>query len=322
MKTYKRLTPEERDRIAVLRARKKTWRQIGKVLGRSHTTLMREWRRNKKKGQYGPLAAQRKAEKRQRVRHRRLRLGSRVRQEEVERMIMDGWSPEIAAGRINFEAKRHVMSHEAIYQWIYAEAPHLAEYLLRHHSRRRPKGPRRAKRVIIPQRIPLDKRPAQANDRTQPGHWESDLMVGEGRAAIQSSVERISRKTHLRRIPNKTANESRKALHGVLSSLPQDLRRSVTYDNGTENTEHHLLNQELPGLSSFFCAPYHSWEKGAIENRNGIVRRFLPKGTRFEDLSDEQIQAIEDWINNRPMKCLGFQTPNEVFALWLGAMAA
>lgn len=237
-------------------------------------------------------------------------------------MIMDGWSPEIAAGRINVEARRHVISHEAIYQWIYAEAPHLAEYLLRHHSRRRPKGPRRAKRVVIPQRIPLDQRPAQANDRTQPGHWESDLMIGEGRVVIQSSVERVSRKTHLRRVPDKTAAQSRKALQGVLAPLPQELRLSMTYDNGTENAEHHLLNQSLPGLMSFFCDAYKSWQKGSIENRNGLVRRFLPKGTRFEDLTDEQIQAIEDWINNRPMKCLGFQTPNEVFASWLGALAA
>ena len=320
--TYKRITPEERDRIAVLRARKLTWRQIGKKLKRPHTTLLREWRRNKKRGHYGPHAAQRKADRRQKATHHRLRLGSRVLQEQVERMIMKGWSPEIVAGRLNLEAKRHVMSHEAIYQWIYAEAPHLAEYLPHHHSQRRSKGPRRSKRVVIPLRIPLDKRPALANDRCQSGHWESDLIVGKGRAALQSSLERVSRKTRLRRIPNKTAAESRKALHGVLSILPQNLRRSVTYDNGTENAEHHLLNQSLPGLASFFCAPYHSWEKGAIENRNGLVRRFLPKGTRLEDLTDEQIQAIEDWINDRPMKCLGFQTPNEVFASMLGALAA
>jgi len=319
---YKRLTTEERDRIAVLRSRKWPWRRIGNKLGRPHTTLLREWHRNKKRGHYGPHAAQRKAERRQRTKHRRLRLGSRVRQTAVERMIMNGWSPEIAAGRINREAKRRVISHEAIYQWIYTEAPHLAEYLVRHHSKRRPQGPRKAKRVIIPQRIPIDKRPAEANSRQQAGHWESDLIIGKGRAALQSSLERVSRKTHLRRLPNKTAAESRKALHQVLCPIPADLRRSVTYDNGSENVEHHLLNQSLPGLASFFCAAYHSWEKGAIENRNGIVRRFLPKGTRFEDLTAAQIQSIEDWINDRPMKCLDFQTPNEVFNSLAGALAA
>jgi IS30 family transposase len=322
MRPYKRLSSEERDRIAILRSRRWDWRRIGEKIGRPHTTLLREWRRNKKRGRYGPHAAQRKAENRQRIGHRRLRLGGRVKQTAVERMIMNGWSPEIAAGRINREAKRRVISHEAIYQWIYAEAPHLAEYLLRHHSKRRPRGPRKAKRVLIPQRIPIDRRPPEANNREQAGHWESDLMIGDGRAALQSSLERVSRKTSLRRLPNKTAAESRKALHQVLSSVPVGLRRSVTYDNGSENVEHHLLNQSLPGLASFFCTAYHSWEKGAVENRNGIVRRFLPKGTRFESLTEAQIQSIEDWINDRPMKCLGFQTPNEVFNSLLGALAA
>jgi len=291
-------------------------------MDRPHTTLLREWRRNKKRGQYGPHAAQGKAEFRQRKRHRRPRLGGRVRQTEIERMIMIHWSPELVAGRINFLENRRVISHEAIYQWIYAEAPHLAEYLPRHHSRRRPRGPRRARRVIIPHRISVDQRPAEANRRRQIGHWESDLMIGEGRAVLQSSVERVSRKTRLRRLPNKTAVESRRALYGVLAPLPPSLRRSVTCDNGSENVEHHKLNESLPGLTSFFCDAYRSWQKGAVENRNGLVRRFLPKGTRFEDLTEAQIQSIENWINNRPMKCLGFQTPNEVFASSLGALAA
>lgn len=320
--TYKRLTSEERDRIAVLRARKWPWRQIGKRLRRPHTTLLREWGRNKKRGHYGPHTAQGRAEERQRTSHRRPRLGGSIRQEEVEGMLMKGWSPEIVAGRINLKAKERVISHEAIYQWIYAQASQLVEYLPRRHSRRRAKGFRRAKRVLIPQRIPVDQRPALANERRQAGHWESDLIIGRGRAAIQSSVERVSRKTYLRRIPNKTAAETRGALHGTLSPLPLQLRRSVTYDNGTENAEHHRLNESLPGLRSFFCEVYRSWEKGSIENRNGLVRRFLPKATKFEDLTVAQIQSIEDWINDRPMKCLGFKTPNEVFTSWLGALAA
>lgn len=125
---------------------------------------------------------------------------------------MGGWSPETVAGRINFEAQRKVISHEAIYQWIYAEAPHLAEYLTRHHSQRKPRGPRRKKKVRIPLRIPLNQRSEDANNRIESGHWESDLIIGTGCFAIQSTVERVSRKTFLRRIPNKTANENRSAL--------------------------------------------------------------------------------------------------------------
>jgi IS30 family transposase len=322
MKPYKRLTPDERDRIAILRSQNKKWREIGLVLGRFHTTLSREWNKNKKKGGYRPHAAQREAEERQKESHSRLRLGGRVQQHKVEQMLMGGWSPETVAGRINFEAQRKVISHEAIYQWIYTEAPHLAEYLTRHHSQRKPRGHRRKKKVRIPLRIPLNQRSEDANNRIESGHWESDLIIGTGCFAIQSTVERVSRKTFLRRIPNKTANENRSALFGIFSLLPKDLRRSITYDNGTENSEHHILNQNIPGLLSFFCEPYHSWEKGAIENRNGLVRRFLPKKTSFDDLTDKELQAIEDWINNRPMKCLGYKTPNEVFNSWLGAIAA
>lgn len=205
------------------------------------------------------------------------------------------------------------VSNESIYQWIYADAPHLIGYLPRSHEERFPRRTgRKTRRTTIPDRTPIDLRPPEANTRQQPGRWESDLMIGRGRAALQNAVERTGRLVRLRRVGNKSAKASRCASASHLKSLPSALRRSITHDNGTENAEHGLLNQEL-NTRSFFCAPYHSWEKGSVENRNGLVRRFFPKRRDFDTITDQQTRQVEDWINNRPMKCLGFKSPNQVF---------
>ena len=140
-------------------------------------------------------------------------------------------------------------------------------------------------------------------------------MVGPGPAAIQVAVERTSRLTRISKIPQKTARESRLALQRMLRPLPARLRQSVTYDNGSENAEHQVLNATL-GMRSWFCEPYHSWEKGQVENTNGLIRRFVPKRTRLDDIPDEKIMQVEDWMNERPKKVLQFQTPNEVFNAW------
>ena len=121
-----------------------------------------------------------------------------------------------------------------------------------------------------------------------------------------------SRKTLITKIGNKTVNESIFALENMLKNYPKDLRVSITYDNGSENAGHERLN-EIIGIKSYFCAPYSSWEKGSVENRNGIIRRFFPKKTDFAKVENDRIKKVERWINNRPMKCLGFQTPAEVF---------
>jgi len=313
MKPYTHLTEKERDRIAVLRSCGHPLRKIAKTLGRHFSSLSRELSRNKS-SRYGylPHKANEHALNR-RQNHKRMRLKSRVLRQEVERLLALEWSPEIIAKRLPKEhPELPPISHEAIYQWIYTEAPHLIGYLIRSHRQRRPRRYSRKRRFpLIPQRISIKERPVLANSRQQPGHWESDLLIGKGRSAIQVAVERKARYTRLQKIPNKTAGASRLALHKSLVSLPPHLRRSVTYDNGSENVEHVLLNVEL-GISSYFCEPYHSWEKGSVENRNGVIRRFLPKRTDFDTISDDKIRAIESWINNRPMKCLGFQTPAEV----------
>ena len=137
-------------------------------------------------------------------------------------------------------------------------------------------------------------------------------MIGKGKSAIQVSVERKTRFSRLIKIPNKTSDVSRRALASILAPLPQHLKRSITYDNGSENFEHQLLNDQL-GSVSYFCQPYHSWEKGTVENTNGLIRRFLPKKTNFDTLSVQQIHSVESWLNSRPRKCLDFKSPHEAF---------
>ena len=230
-------------------------------------------------------------------------------------MILEGWSPEIVAGKLQRDnGGRAVISHEAIYQWIYASAPHLIGCLPRAHQRRYPKHySRRGKGLKIPERVPISERPEAVEKREEGGHWEADQMVCRAsKLALQVCAERASRLTRIKKVEDKTAAQSRAALSSILKGYPKRLRQSITYDNGSENIEHGELNREI-GTRSYFCEPYHSWEKGTVENTNGLIRRFLPKKTDFAKISEERIAEIELWLNNRPRKCLGFRTPAEVF---------
>jgi IS30 family transposase len=227
---------------------------------------------------------------------------------------MGGWSPEIISNHLKINPQFPSISQEAIYQWIYKEAPHLIDSLVRHHPKRWKKGQRHRKRHhFIPQRVSIHERPKNINQRQEAGHWETDLLIGSGTSALQVTVERKSRLSRLKKIHHKTPAASRQALLDSLSAYPSAMRRSITYDNGFENREHHFLNQEL-GTRSYFCEPYHSWEKGTVENTNGLIRRFFPKRTNFDTLSEQQILEVESWLNNRPRKCLNFNTPLESFS--------
>jgi IS30 family transposase len=312
--TYTHMTQKERDRLAVLHSRGQPLREIAGTLGRSIGTLSRELHRNRAQSGYYAHHAQEQAEHRLRNGHKRMRLKSRVLRHEIERMLVKGWSPELIAGRITHHLKNlPSISAEAIYQWIYAERPDLIGSLVRAHPKRwgrRHRG--RHHPPPIPQRIPLANRSWAANARQEAGHWETDLMVGPSPAALQVLVERQTRFSRLRKVANRTAPVSRAALTVLLTTLPESLRKSITYDNGSENFEHTVLNDDFD-IRSYFCEPYHSWEKGTVENTNGLVRRFIPKRSKFEDFTVAQVQSIEDWLNDRPRKVLKFTTAREAF---------
>jgi IS30 family transposase len=315
---YHHLAPNERDQLAVLHGQGLALRAIAQRLGRSASTLSRELRRNgykrpKRPLRYFPHGAQGRADQRLRKSHRRPRLKNAALHQEVIRRLESRWSPELIAGRLKqIRPDLPPISHEAIYQWIYRHRPDLVVYLARAHPRRRRRWAALKHRVRIPRRISVRERPAAVQARQEPGHWETDLIVGPGSSALQVLVERQSRYTRLSLLPQRTASNSRAALTQLLQSIPAPLRKSITYDNGGENCEHLTLNDDF-GLRSYFCEPYHSWEKGTVENTNGLIRRYIPKQTPLGTLSLTSIVQLENWLNDRPRKVLNYQTPREAF---------
>lgn len=310
-KKNKQLTDEERVFFGQFKGNH-SLRTIARFLGRHVSTLSRELKRNETATiDYSPLRAHRMARERFKTSHKRLRLKDEELREKVEELLKQKWSPEIISGSLKREAGKKVISPEAIYQWIYADARHLIPKLSRQrrHRRQRAKKPW-PRRELIPGRISIHKRPEEVDSRDKVGHWEADLVVGPGRTALQVMVERKTRFTRVKKIPDHTAASAYRALNEMFSSVPEEARNTITYDNGFENALHEKLNVQL-NLRSYFCDPYSSWQKGTVENTNGLIRRHLPKRTDFSRILEAEIQRIESWLNHRPRKCLDFQTPAE-----------
>lgn len=319
--TYIQLSLRERDRIAVLRAQDCSVREIARRLRRDKGTISRELRRNRAPiyNAYGGGNAHKRAKARKRVAGRRPRLKSRWLRAYVRRHLKLGWSPEQIAGKLRKKCNGPHVSYEAIYQYIYLPSvrrqENLVPYLTRAHRRRQLKGHRHTHRdPHIPERISIHHRPRAAESRRQFGHWERDGMeTRKGRSGLSVLVERKSRYVKIDKVPQRTARNVSTTTIRRLARYPRGMRRTLTYDNGKENVEHLRINQRL-GSRSFFCEPYHSWEKGTVENTIGLVRRVLPKSTNFDDVSPAEVRAIERRMNNRPRKVLNFSTPAEIFA--------
>jgi IS30 family transposase len=186
--------------------------------------------------------------------------------------------------------------------------------LIRGHRKRYKRAPGKKPRAPkIPGRVDIGRRPAAIETREEAGHWEADTVVSrQGKSALAVFVERKHRLYAVVKMPDKSAESMCQAAVKALGNFPQELRRTITYDNGTENAMHEAINKQL-GTTSYFCKPYHSWEKGSIENRNGVLRRFFPKKYDFSLTNQKNIDMVVYRINSAPMKCLGFRTPNEAF---------
>lgn len=318
-RTYNHLSSEERDKIAYLRAQGKNIFDIAKSIGRNQSTISRELKRNRSPT-YNVYLANR-AHQRAVIRKHESVQRERIRNSFIRRYVMKKlklkWSPELIAGRLPLEYPGLHISHEAIYQFIYDKSTrtkdNLVPYLARAHKRRRLRThSHRHKTLHIPQRVSIKERPLEVQARTQPGHWEADTLISRrSKAALAVALERTSRHIHLAKLPAKTSQSFRCALTRRLSGYPQHLLRSITYDNGCENVEHEYTNKVL-GTKSYFCEPFHSWEKASIENAIGVIRRFFPKKTDFASVTKEQVKRVETLLNTRPRKCLNYRTPNEI----------
>lgn len=312
-----KITPKERDEIAILLAAKTSLRSIAKQLGRSVSSISEEVKRNSRNGQYTALLAQELSEERNTASRKTNPLKSRVIYAYVYEKLRSGWSPEQIAGRLKRDnGNKQVICHETIYRYIYSKEgreKQLREYLVRQHYRRRKWHTRQLYRRGIANRTNIRLRPKEVETRETFGHWETDVVEGKAHhRGIQTLLERKTRFFQAKLLERIDSEYGVKAQRDVLITFPEQARKTVTMDNGKENYNHHKLTRWL-GVQTYFCDPYCAWQKGANENHNGILRRYIPKKADLTDLTQEDLDAIIEEINQRPRKCLSYETPEEAF---------
>lgn len=322
-----RITFYERQIIEAKLRQGRSVRRIASFLKRDHRVIAREVRRNK--GNYSPytaITAERIAKQRERKRTRtKLEKDWALRTHVVAELQKDN-SPEQIAGRLNEQPQLSVLSGkticlETIYQYIYAgegRFEHLYPHLRRRHHKRQRQRARKPRKATIPERISIHKRPLEATKNLRYGHWESDTAVCRTQRSVLSvQYERKSGLARIHKIADRSAPETEMAIRETIASLPQDLFKTMTFDNGGEGACHVNLRDDY-GLATYFCDAYASWQKGGVENLNGLIRQYIPKNALLDHMTDEEIYAIQERLNNRPRKKLNYLTPNEVIAREVG----
>jgi IS30 family transposase len=288
-------------------------RQIAKQLNRSASSISDEISRNGEANGYHAISAQVKSKKRLSK--------SRSKNSTKQNWIVDyivnklrcGWSPEQIAGRLKREHGETIVCHETIYRYIYAHPEkQLVQYLVKSHRRRARKPTNWLPRRGISVRVSIHDRPEEINLRTTFGHWELDVVEGRRHSGgIVTAVERKTRYYDALKIPNIDSENGIWAQKQLLTKHQKKAAKSATFDNGRENYNHSKLN--TVGIKTYFCDPYCSWQKGSNENHNGILRRYIPKKTDFNTFTQIELSAIVAEINNRPRKCLNYETSYEAF---------
>lgn len=320
MSSYTHFSQDERCVLSAYLLEGFSLRKIAQKLQRSAGGLSLEIAKGsfgKGRGHYDPLAAQfgsrmRKwhANSRNPMKHEKL-------QTYVQTQLIEGWSPEIISGRLQEDYPHDPsmqVNHESIYQWAYKQR---VSHLLPRGKPRRSRRRHRLKAAGGTQGLgavtSIHDRPFAAAARTEFGHLESDSMLGKKMTGdiLSVQLERLSRYLFLTRASDKSAPETRKAIASVLQRLPSELKKTLTFDRGTEGAEHHLL-----GIDTYFCDPYSSWQKGSVEQAIGLIRRYIPKGTDLSTVTDQELRMIQNRLNNRPRKVLGFKTPREVLSAY------
>lgn len=314
VESYSQLSASERASIYLLHAAGKSGATIARDLHRDKSTISRELRRNKTHGVYLPDSADSLAKER-RWRGSKIERDAELRGYITSQIAMAYWSPDRLAGKMRFDKTPFYACAETIYRFIYSpagQAYNLAVHLFKAKPKRTPKMGRKARKTTIPNRISIDLRPAGANDRSEIGHWEGDLVhYQRQRENLLTMQERKSRLILIAKNPSKHKKGTHQMLRSRLKLFPLNARKSITFDNGGEFASHEKLHQI--GCKTYFCDPYASWQKGGVEHANGRIRRFLPKNKNLDDISHKEIDRIQRLLNNMPMKCLGYQTPAEVF---------
>lgn len=322
---YKHFSIEERESLQYMWWERKSIRFMAKALNRSPSSISRELKKNfpEHRNTYIPRTAHERALAKRKSRGRHDRLKNEAVRTYVITHLKDGWSPEQISGRIERGIGQKI-SHEAIYQFIYARvrsggilrtnAEDLRPYLRRKRKRRLGKGFRATKRVrMLPGKL-IDTRPAIVEKRARIGDWESDTVESKDhKPGINTLVDRKTGFVLITKLNSKTSISTAKAIKRRLAAMPA---HTVTSDNGSENQGWQDI-EDITGALWYFANPYHSWERGTNENTNGLIREYFPKKTDFTMISEEELAMIEFKLNTRPRKRLNYLTPLEVFSVAL-----
>jgi IS30 family transposase len=310
------LTLEEREIIAHMHGTGKMQVQIAARLGRSKSTISRELRRNRSRNGYWAVAAHRKAERRRSERPWKAKMDRPEVRCYVAKRLRWRWSPDQIAGRSRSDFlgdRRRQISPPTIYAWIGGEQARGRQWqrYLRRLGRKRPEAEKRGK---LPGSVSIEGRPAVVDRRGRYGDWEGDTIVGANRrGGAVTLVERKSGYLLLGRVRDLRAVTVRRAAAGQYLTTPASLRKTLTLDNGKEFAEHEQLEVET-ALKIYFAKPYSAWQRGTNENTNGLIRQFFPKGTDLANIPEHRFTKVQQLLNDRPRKRLGYRTPNEVLA--------
>ncbi len=316
-----RLSLADREEIRAGLERRETLTAIAKAIGRATSTVSREVAANGGRSDYQAWRAHRRAADQAR-RPKTPKLADPRLVATVTEWLEQWWSPEEIANRLRIEFPDDPMmrvSHETIYQSLFVEGRgelrrELSRCLRSGRARRRPRTGRVDTRGQIPNKVMITERPAEIADRAVPGHWEGDLVMGaHNRSAVGTLVERTSGFVLLLHLPDgRDALKVNEAMKQAILALPEQLRRSITWDQGREMASHAAFTVDT-GIQIYFCDPHSPWQRGSNENTNGLLRQYLPKSTDLSGRSAEDLARIAWSLNNRPRKRLGYMKPSERF---------
>ena len=314
------LTIYDRQKLQYWLRTKQSLREIAEVIRKDHSVLSREIRRNGgDRTKYRADTAQALADKR---RHQKRR-GKLDKDPELKKLVLSqlerDWSPEEISGWLKQLPENKTISHESIYQYVYERADKWEKLFLllpQRRPKRRKWGGRKHRKIRIPERKSIKLRPDIVNERKRYGDWESDNLEFKRtvtKGAISVQCERKSGLVRIHKVAGKkNPTDTLEALTKTRESIPDELFKTITFDNGFENYRHREL-----GIDTYFCKPFASWQKGSVENVNKLLRRYLPRDTKLDDLTDQDIFLIQEKLNDRPRKRLNYKTPNEIINKYL-----
>jgi transposase, IS30 family len=317
--SYRHITKDQRVELGGLLRAELKQKDISLILGKSESSISRELTRNQAPNLSGYDA--RKACLK--TMERRIKANQRFRKIEndlklkqyIHRKLKKYWSPEQIAGRLKKTYGKTLICHETIYRYVYDQAPELKKYLRSQKGKYRRRAGTKQREIIREslKKRHISTRPKEADERTELGHYEGDTILDQNQKnAIATIVDRLSIYLLAQKLNHKTALEMRLAAKTSFDTVPQHKKKTLTLDNGAENSDYEYMEKDN-NLTIYFATPYHSWERPTNENTNGLLRQFFPKNSSFELVTNQQLQKVVSLINNRPRKSLNYFTPHEVF---------